>query len=518
MVKNETNLLPETDNTPTLRTEITPPPRASAIAHFEKGFSLNIPTVRNPETALPAGPTQVKGATWGSYELLQPLGQGAMGRVYEARDTMLDRHVALKILSADRTDDCQNPANSCLHEARIAAKLDNPNIVAIYQVGEHDGFGFIAMQLVRGTSAATDLPLSVEKSIHVVRAIAIALRYAHNQGLVHRDVKPENLLLGDDGSVKLADFGLAQVISNGSCRAVSDRVAGTPAFMSPEQAQGLPLDGRSDLYSLGATWFMLLTGQVPYKGKSFVEVLSAHIEQAAPDVRSIRPDVPQLIAALIARLLSKKPEDRPASAEELLAAIDATPLTTQLTKRAARFSRVARWALAASLIGGPIGLAMNFRLSATPPDNRDQHEFALVSTAPETPKPVLNPESSGGCDDSIDRDDRREVIAPRMAEPTAPTITQLEIKPVEKALTATPVSIENSSETANAMSSTEPTGSGQPVRIPPSLLGTSVFSSSPASNPSNIPGFSLGLAAHLKRPPIPAAGKIQVDPHYYYRK
>jgi serine/threonine protein kinase len=448
----------------------------------------------------------MEGTSWGTFEIIEPIGQGAMGIVYEARDTVLDRHVALKILFSRQVENAQGFASSCLHEARIAANLDHPNIVTVYQVGEHDGLGFIAMQLVRGKSAANDQPFSVEKSIGVVRAIAVALSYAHKRGLVHRDVKPENLLLGEDGSVKLADFGLAEVRKAGSCSSVTDRVDGTPAFMSPEQAQGLRLDGRSDLYSLGATWFTMLTGQMPYKGSNYLEVLVAHVEQPTPDVRMLRPDVPGPIAALISRLLSKNPEDRPASAEELLAELAAAESALSQIAGTSRRSRRARWALVAAMLVGPIGLALCLGNSATSRDNKDVLEVAqLSSDTPQNSTPQKSEPSSSDTETVIPGENR-DAIAQRMTEPTTPSNSFTEMKPVEKE--TTPVPAGNISTTPMNES---PAG-GKAVQIPPSLLGIPIINSQAMPRPTSIAaGLPFGLSIPNKKPPTPPKGKGQME-------
>ena len=260
------------------------------------------------------------GGRWGHFDIVRKLGSGGMGSVYEARDSLLDRSVALKILSTTGT----SAAKLCLREARSAARLDHPNIVAVYQVGEHAGSAFIAMQLVRGRAlSARGEPLSVGESIRVIRGIAAALGFAHRNGVVHRDVKPENILLGEDGSIKLADFGLARTSGpGGETSPGTETVAGTPHYMSPEQVQGKSVDGRSDLYSLGATWFALLAGRPPFAADNLIDLLISHVQDAAPDIRTLRPDIPDTITELIGRLMAKDAADRPQSAEDLSAELD----------------------------------------------------------------------------------------------------------------------------------------------------------------------------------------------------
>jgi serine/threonine-protein kinase len=217
------------------------------------------------------------------------------------------------------------------------------------------------MQLVRGASAATLLrqrgPLPVAEAIRVVRQAAEGLAAAHALGLVHRDVKPANVLLGEDGSVKVADFGLARP----ACVATSTAGAGTPDFMSPEQAQGLPVDARADLYALAATFYCLLTGSSPFTGASAVEVMLKHVYDAPPDPRLVRPEVPEPVARLVLQALAKRPEDRPASVAEWAAELDR--FLPAAPARSGR--RTLALALAAALL--PLTGALAAVLALSPP-------------------------------------------------------------------------------------------------------------------------------------------------------
>jgi|GEM_PF-2084597 len=261
-------------------------------------------------------PDPLVGTLLGPCRLDKLVGVGGMGRVYKGRHLPLDRDVAVKLV--DRAAFDAAPRSAALAEARAAAKLEDPRIVAVYEVGEDHNVGFIVMQWVDGETLQSkvwrDGPLSPEASLAMARDMAAALAVAHKAGIVHRDVKPGNVLLDARGGIKLTDFGIA-----GTSGRVTDggEAVGSVYFMSPEQGWGAAPEPRMDLYALGATWYFALTGDAPFEG-SPGDVLIAHRETPAPDVRVKRPELTRRMAALIARLLEKEPEKRPASAEELL--------------------------------------------------------------------------------------------------------------------------------------------------------------------------------------------------------
>ena len=253
----------------------------------------------------------------GRYSLDRELGRGGMGIVYLAREVHLDRSVAIKLLPPERA---AQPAlrDRFLREARLAAKLSHPNIIPIHSVEDREGFVFYVMAFVDGETLAQRVgargPLSSTEGTRVLREVAWALAYAHAQGLVHRDVKPDNILLeGATSRVLVADFGIAAAFADAS----ADGIAGTPEFMSPEQVLGAPLDARSDLYGLGATAFYAFSGRVPFEGASVTEVLAKQVTEAAPPLASIGVVVPRKLAALVDRCLAKDPAHRPASAQSV---------------------------------------------------------------------------------------------------------------------------------------------------------------------------------------------------------
>jgi serine/threonine-protein kinase len=253
----------------------------------------------------------------GRYYIDREIGRGGMGVVYLAREVHLDRMVAIKLFPPDLA---ARPAlrEGFVREARLAAKLMHPHIVPIHAVDERDGFVFFVMPLVEGVTLAervrTRGPLSASEGARVIREVAWALDHAHGHGVVHRDVKPDNILLeAATGRALVADFGIAGATGE----ATAHGVAGTPEFMSPEQALGREIDARSDLYSLGVTAYYALSGRLPFEGKSATEMLARHVGEAPAPLASLGLAIPRKLALLVDRCLAKDPADRPASAQAL---------------------------------------------------------------------------------------------------------------------------------------------------------------------------------------------------------
>src|SRR5665811_2583488 len=233
-------------------------------------------------------PTKTPRVLSGRYELSHLVARGGMAEVYRARDQLLDRPVALKVLFPELSVD-HSFVERFRREAQAAANLSHPNIVPIFDWGEEDGTYFIVMELIEGTSLAVLLSdsrtLSPAKSAQVCAQVASALSYAHRQGVVHRDVKPGNILLTTDGEVKVTDFGIAQAISTEDNLTVAGSVMGTATYFSPEQAEGALVDGRSDVYSLRVVLYELLAGRPPFMGESPVAVASKHVREVTPSPR-----------------------------------------------------------------------------------------------------------------------------------------------------------------------------------------------------------------------------------------
>jgi serine/threonine protein kinase/DNA-binding SARP family transcriptional activator len=253
------------------------------------------------------------------YRIESELGRGGMGVVYGAHDTLLDRTVAIKVLS-EAGGDTQGRTR-LLREAQAVARLDHPHIVPVYDAGEMNSTPFIVMQLVDGKNLRECSPLSLPQIITLASQLCDALGHAHRRGIVHRDVKPENILVTPEGTAKLMDFGLAY--SQSAARLTQEgTVMGTLAYLAPEQILGEPIDGRTDLYALGVILYELTTGRLPFTGDDMLSLISQHLHSPVEPPRVHRADLPPALNTLIVHLLSKQPADRPASAEEIHVVLD----------------------------------------------------------------------------------------------------------------------------------------------------------------------------------------------------
>ena len=270
----------------------------------------------------------------GRYELQRLLGAGGVGRVYAAIDTRLDRRVAIKLVSADQAES-NDPASTArfVAEARIGARFAHPNAVSVFDAGSSDGYLYLVTELVAGANLAQHLDahgrLDVDHAVRVADQILGALEAAHAAGIVHRDVKPSNVLLDNDGNGKLADFGIAKRLDDVESSLTADgQFVGTPRYASPEQAAGRPATAATDVYATGVVLFEMLTGRPLYEGDEPVAVAIAHQTAPIPDVRAIRPDVPAELAAVVRKALAKSPSDRYPDAGALRRALAGAVCTT----------------------------------------------------------------------------------------------------------------------------------------------------------------------------------------------
>ena len=287
---------------------------------FQKANGNSNSTPANGESSVPSMPFDLTGLTLGEFHLLRRLGKGGMAEVWLAEQTSLRRQVAVKILRPDFVADASY-VKRFKHEATAAGSLNHPNIVQVYMVGEENGIHFIAQEYVQGRNLKEFItrkgPLEVPIALHILKQVAAALQVAATSGIVHRDIKPENVLLTKKGEAKVADFGLAQLSLHGEKVALTQVgvTMGTPLYMSPEQVNGKPLDARSDIYSMGVMAWHMLAGRPPFSGDTALAVAVKHLNETAPSLKEIRPDVPPGVVALIDRMMSKKREDRPADAQ-----------------------------------------------------------------------------------------------------------------------------------------------------------------------------------------------------------
>ena len=256
------------------------------------------------------------------YRLERPIGRGGMAEVHRAHDGVLDRPVAVKQLLS-RLDDDGSFRERFRAEAHAAASLNHPNIVSVYDTGVDDGSPFIVMELVNGRSLHETIRaggVTEDRALEICADVCSALQYAHDHGLIHRDVKPGNILLAEDGTVKVADFGIARAIDADTVTQTA-AVLGTAAYLSPEQAQGRQLDSRTDLYSLGVVLYELLCGQQPFTGDSAVTIAYQHVQELPTPLRELDPTVSEAAEAIVMRALAKNPGNRYQTADELRADI-----------------------------------------------------------------------------------------------------------------------------------------------------------------------------------------------------
>jgi serine/threonine-protein kinase len=268
----------------------------------------------------------ILGKVVGGCAIESRIGRGGMGAVYRGRHVALDKTVAIKVLPPEYLAQ-PTALERFQREARAAAKLEHPNVVQVLNVGNEQGYNFIVMQFVEGQSlgrlVSERKALPWQEALRFVRDAARALEAAHRVGIVHRDIKPDNILVSADGAVKVADFGLARTVDSNLTLSTTGQIMGTPDYMSPEQAQGLKTDGRSDIYSLGATFFFLLTFRKPFVADTPVAVILKHVSEPPKPARQVNPAVPEAVSRVVEKMMAKRPEDRFADCSALIGALDA---------------------------------------------------------------------------------------------------------------------------------------------------------------------------------------------------
>lgn len=269
----------------------------------------------------------LRAATLGDYDIYSPLGRGGMASVFLALDLSLNRSVAIKVISPSALTSGTLVERFWL-EARTAASLSHPHVIPIYAVKSVAGLHFFVMKYVEGGSLDSVLKTGGKLSISLVRTIltqvSSALAYAHRRGVIHRDVKPANIMLDDEGFAIVMDFGIAKV-RDVTALTTAGTMVGTPYYMSPEQFSEKEIDGRSDQYSLGVVAFELLTGKRPFSGETLAQILRGHLLDSPPDVRDLRPDCPPELAAAVSRMLSKEPNERFPSLESVTTLLASMP-------------------------------------------------------------------------------------------------------------------------------------------------------------------------------------------------
>jgi len=317
------------------------------------------------------------GQTFDRYRIEAVIGEGGMGAVYRAYDTRLQRVVALKVLRP-RMDGSTGGTGRILREARAAAALSHPNAVIIHDVGEHDGTAYIAMEHVEGSSLrayVTDRTVSYETRMRWLVAVAQVLAAAHEAGLVHRDVKPENVMVRPDGTVKVLDFGIARRVRNEvdpsaptvesndpSTHTGEGVVAGTPAYMAPEQVRNEPIDERADQFSWAVMAYELLSGKLPWKPRDQVAIIASIVMDEPAPLRSVAPEVPERVSLVLAKALAKSPAARHPSMRALIAALEDRAAPLERPRR-----RAWPWLAGAAAIALLAAASVSERLLRSPP-------------------------------------------------------------------------------------------------------------------------------------------------------
>ncbi len=338
-------------------------------------------TVMKPDDPSPAAPPPRAGKSLpigsmlGKYKIQSILGSGGMGTVYAAEDSVIKRRVAIKVLPPDLARD-KSLINRLLAEAQAAGNLNHANVVTIYDVGETGGSYYIVMELVAGGSVQDYLARKGSPgwraATRLIAEAAKALAAAHETGLIHRDIKPSNLMLTNDGHVKVVDFGLAKVeAADSTLNTQPGSILGTPAFMSPEQCRGDKLDARTDIYSLGCTYYAMLTGKPPFEAATSMQVMFAHCSAPIPDPRDLNADTPEPCVEILTRALAKNPGDRYANARDMVNDLRAALAGAPTLMNA---SPIAALSEAAS-IQAPV---MDY---FAPPKNRPRNKIILAVTA-----------------------------------------------------------------------------------------------------------------------------------------
>ncbi|MBI2401412.1 MAG: serine/threonine protein kinase [Gemmatimonadetes bacterium] len=299
---------------------------------------------------------ELLGRTIGPFTVERLIGQGGFAWVFAGRRTADGAPVALKVLKPRYAGD-QPFETRFRNEARVASELRHPNIVRILDIGKTGEVTYFAMDLYSSSLAsrlARDGPPAETDLLRIARDVASALAFAHAGGIIHRDIKVDNILFTSDGTAVIADFGIARAVSGYATATGVNMTIGTPHYVSPEQAQGRPLDGRSDLYALGVTLYKAATGELPFRSNDWFELARMHVEDPPEPPRNRRPDLSKRAERIILKCLAKHPDDRYASAEELLAELEAI---AEVGRRTESFGRAAAPLSAEARRGLPPGLS-----------------------------------------------------------------------------------------------------------------------------------------------------------------
>jgi predicted Ser/Thr protein kinase len=447
------------------------------------------------------------GKTIGQYRIVSEIGRGGMAIVYKAEQVSLNRFVALKVLLPTYTGDTSS-AERLQREARAAAGLDHPNIVNIYEVGEYEGLHYIAMKFIEGQPLDDILQaegaIPADRAIRILAQVASALDYAHRRNLVHRDIKPSNIIVGPGDRVTLTDFGLVKATGTETLTN-SGALVGTPAYMSPEQARGVELDYRADIYSLGVVCYEMLTGRPPFQGNP-LSIILAHASQDPPPLRSFRPEIAPATEAVVLRALAKEPKDRFATAGEFIATLRQTllrpsgdniamPASSAATSAGAPARKMSRgWIFVAVVLAllallavvylglgnARIGRLLRARFVPTP--------AVVAASSTDTPTPAATSAAA----------------SPTLASPTPSATATLALPTATTSGAVVAVDTNTPAATATATSAPSPTATA----IPPTASPTSA----PTATATVAPTATATPAPAATRPASPPAPIVLLGP------
>jgi serine/threonine-protein kinase len=442
----------------------------------------------------------------GKYQIIERLGRGGMAEVYRGYHATLDRYVAIKVLHAFLADDPEFK-DRFHREAQNVARLKHPNIVQVYDFDyDPDGESFyMVMELVEGPTLKEHLSALTQQgqrmpfmeAVRIIREAAGALAYAHSQNMIHRDVKPANLMIDRDNRVVLTDFGIAKIVTGAQFTA-SGGMVGTPAYMAPEQGLGEAGDERSDLYSLGVILYQLLTGQLPYDAEAPLAIILKHLNSPIPTVHDLNPDVPDAVTQVVTRLMAKEPDDRYQNANDLIAdlqriergelnlpntevialkSVDTAPVEVSpppivrdsLPPRRTRPTRLLVGGLAAGIIL-IAGYFVGLNSGAFPP--------LIAALASATPTPTASPTST-----------LTPTVTPTLTETPSATPTNTATPTVTPTSTDTPSPTLTSTLTPTATATATGTATSRPTQTPtstaaPSATRTPIATATPSATPT----------------------------------
>ncbi|MBI1785548.1 serine/threonine protein kinase [Candidatus Sumerlaeota bacterium] len=265
------------------------------------------------------------GQSFGIYTIDRMIGRGSMGMVYHGVNTTTNRPVAIKTMSEDATDD-EEMLQRFQREARVASEIDHPNVAHVFQTGKHQEMPYLVMEYIDGPTLADLIKdkgaLPYQTCVDYVRQAARGLKAATEHGSLHRDIKPANLMITSYGELKIVDFGIARNHGGDSLRTAVGVVLGSPYYMSPEQSSAKPLDHRSDIYGLGATFYFLLTSRPPFEGRNLVEIIQKRARNDLRPINALNPNVPKRVADVVYKMMKTNPEERYQTYDELIHALD----------------------------------------------------------------------------------------------------------------------------------------------------------------------------------------------------